>query len=228
MRHGLHSIAEFAPTLAQLIAGTLLSISGYLLYLIYDHRDGRAFGTKHRPDLDTLPGLPLLGNMLQMIGSVEKQLEWWTGLRKAQADSSRPLSITLPGMRLIDISNDVECLQAILKDNFEQYEKVRESSPSSQSSRADTKSLYSIAWSKSTLGNCWEKGASIRNVLVDLLTSIPQNLRCQRKGMEGTTTSDRQDLHQSQWFRNEIEVVLISDFVSTVYIPQHDLRIHRR
>lgn len=149
MLYAISPLFDLAPTLAQLIVGMAATFFGYFLYLVYQHRDGRALGTKPRPDLDTVAGgVPLLGNMLQMIKSVETQLEWWTALRRKQDDPTLPLSkyldiygissspecsleslhafegITLPGMRLIDIKNDVACLEHVLKTHFDQFEKV--------------------------------------------------------------------------------------------------------
>ena len=93
MIYAISSLFDLAPTLSQAIVGTTGVILACFLYLVYQHRDGRAIGTKPRPDLDTVAGgVPLLGNMLQMIKSVETQLEWWTALRKRQVDPTLPLS----------------------------------------------------------------------------------------------------------------------------------------
>lgn len=39
-----------------------------------------------------------------MLREGEKQLEFWTHLRENQVDKTRPLSIIIPGIRMIDCS----------------------------------------------------------------------------------------------------------------------------
>lgn len=53
-------------------------------------------------DLECPPGIPLFGNLFTMLQRGEKQLEFWTELRQNQKDKSKALSISIPGMRMID------------------------------------------------------------------------------------------------------------------------------
>lgn len=50
-----------------LVPALLLAAFAWLVTLLISYRDGRAFGTsKGRDDIETVPGYPLLGNLLQV------------------------------------------------------------------------------------------------------------------------------------------------------------------
>ena len=49
-------------------------------------------------------GIPLFGNVFQVIKNGERGLEMFVALRKANPDKSKVMSLTAPGRRIIDIS----------------------------------------------------------------------------------------------------------------------------
>lgn len=98
-----------------------IAFAAWLVYELWIHRDGSALGCHRRPsvlllarnrhiahspcfksDLESPPGIPILGNLLTMLVQGEKQLEYWTTLRQNQQDKGKSLSISVPGMRMID------------------------------------------------------------------------------------------------------------------------------
>lgn len=101
----------------------------FVAFLLYHHRDGRALGTRSRPDLATVPGqsslfylflptclssltcspagIPLLGNLIHFLRHGDRFLEMLTALRAANKDHSKNLSVTLlglPSKRFVDIT----------------------------------------------------------------------------------------------------------------------------
>ncbi|GAA5832431.1 hypothetical protein JCM11251_006452 [Rhodosporidiobolus azoricus] len=100
-------------------------------YLGWTYRDGRAIGTRHRPDLWTVPGAQtfLLGDLPSIMSTRDRQLDRFVQVGEQHAeirktDPSRALSFTVPGNRMIEISKP-EYLEYIQKTNFKNYVKGR-------------------------------------------------------------------------------------------------------
>lgn len=118
-----------------------------LLYLIYTHRDGRAYGARPRPDLSPITGspvrvifmfggqphltrgspagIPLFGNLAMVLRQGSRNLERWSGYRENQrrTDPGKCLSMTLPGgLRVVDITSP-SWIEWVQKGNFANYEK---------------------------------------------------------------------------------------------------------
>lgn len=104
--------------LAVIVAGLLF------VFLVIEYRD-RAIGTRRRPDLRTLPGsLPLVGNLFWVLKNNPNILESWaSGQLDAQRDGDkRPVSFTLPFMRVIDATNP-KAYEYIQKTAFQNFGK---------------------------------------------------------------------------------------------------------
>ncbi|KAL8277459.1 hypothetical protein RQP46_010181 [Phenoliferia psychrophenolica] len=86
------------------------------------YRDGRAVGTRSRPDLSTVPGIPFFGNIFLLLRHGERQLELFTAIRKTNKDLGKNMSLTVPGHRFIDITRP-SWIAHVQKTNFTNYQK---------------------------------------------------------------------------------------------------------
>lgn len=101
----------------------LAGVAVCVLYIAWTYRDGNAFGTSRRPDLETVKGYFLLGNLLAISKNRCRLLECALHVRSSfldivdmlfladfpeieleRKDKSKFLSVTFPGCRIIDIS----------------------------------------------------------------------------------------------------------------------------
>ncbi|KAL8280285.1 hypothetical protein RQP46_007399 [Phenoliferia psychrophenolica] len=120
-------LAQHLPSAIQQVLRTdlalLVAAAGLaFVFLIATHWDGRAIGTKRRPDLATVPGIPLLGNLLFLIKHGERHMENMTAFRKANPDQNKTISLTVPGRRIIDITKP-SWIEYVQKTNFPNFEK---------------------------------------------------------------------------------------------------------
>lgn len=90
--------------------------------ILWHYRDGRAFTASPRPDLETRKGVPLLGNMLEIIKYNDALLEFWVKALNERKDHSKRLSFTFPGRRIIDCTRP-DYIEYIQKTHFENYQK---------------------------------------------------------------------------------------------------------
>ncbi|KAL8276743.1 hypothetical protein RQP46_010852 [Phenoliferia psychrophenolica] len=93
-----------------------------LAYLAVSFRDGRAIGTVARPDLYTVAGVPLLGNLFHLLKHGDRHMEMFADFRKSNRQEGKILSVTIPGRRLIDITKP-SWIAHVQKTNFSNYEK---------------------------------------------------------------------------------------------------------
>lgn len=97
----------------------LLLIFIRLVALIYKYRN-RAIGTSERKDVyQDLPGWPLLGQLPEVILNSHSMLEWNS---RKERTYGLGFSVTLPGMRLIEISRP-DWIEHVQKTNFQNYVK---------------------------------------------------------------------------------------------------------
>ncbi|GAA6058972.1 hypothetical protein JCM10212_001682 [Sporobolomyces blumeae] len=116
--------------LVELSLAHLVAISFLLaiVYFAWDYRDGRALGTKRRPDLFSPPGQQhfLLGDVVGMIRSQDRAMERFIEVKaknRGELDKGKALSFTVPyGRRLIEVSSP-HMLEYVQKTNFSNYVK---------------------------------------------------------------------------------------------------------
>ncbi|KAK4057975.1 hypothetical protein OIO90_001194 [Microbotryomycetes sp. JL221] len=109
------------------LSNTQLVLIGFALAVVYvliEYRDGRAFGTKHRPDLYSPRGIPGLGNLIDVARHRDQVLEM---MYQSYHDnkSGKTMSLVLPGQRMIALTKP-EHLEHIQKTNFNNYGKGRQ------------------------------------------------------------------------------------------------------
>ncbi|ORY63681.1 putative cytochrome P450 monooxygenase [Leucosporidium creatinivorum] len=112
----LANAAAFLPSTSVLVA----FLAVYFAYLVFTHRNC-ALGTNERPDLETRPGYPIIGNLLEFRAHGDRIVNLWIWGRE-QKTTNKPLSFTVPGKRFIDVSKP-ELIEAIQKTNFSNYVK---------------------------------------------------------------------------------------------------------
>ncbi|RIA86129.1 cytochrome P450 [Glomus cerebriforme] len=95
----------------------LVGLLGLLIYLLVKYPD-RSIGTKPRTDLNGPKGLPLIGNLLD-IHKNEKGLIMF--VYETLMEYGPNATYTLPGMGRIITINNPECLEHVMKTNFEGY-----------------------------------------------------------------------------------------------------------
>ncbi|GAA6032201.1 hypothetical protein JCM8097_007122 [Rhodosporidiobolus ruineniae] len=107
----------------------LLAVLASIALLLFKYRDGRAIGTRPRPDLYTVPGqqIPLLGDLVTMVKNQNRALERFLEIHRNHADElakdpSRAVSMTAPGRRMIEVSNP-DHLEWVQKTHFQNYVK---------------------------------------------------------------------------------------------------------
>lgn len=133
----LNSISS--PLVQLLLLSVPVSFAVFVLAVL-SHADGRAYGaSRARPDLEVVPGAwPLLGNLLQVAKTGDRQLEgeWsrstpqreadsfteWVRMRRAQKDQSKNLTVSIPFIRIIDCTSP-QAIEYIQKTNFSNYVK---------------------------------------------------------------------------------------------------------
>lgn len=104
-------------------SSTTIIISIVVFALILFHfSDGRAFTAEYRPDLETRKGFPLLGNLLEIKQHQDQLLEFWVKALKERKDTSKRLSFTFPGRRIIDCTRP-DYIEYIQKTNMDNYVK---------------------------------------------------------------------------------------------------------
>ncbi|GAA5895285.1 uncharacterized protein JCM6883_001461 [Sporobolomyces salmoneus] len=107
------------------VAGTLLAS---LVYFVWHYRDGRAIGTRRRPDLYSPRGQQhfLLGDVINLVKNQDRAMERFMEARTAErpvSEKGKALSFTAPyGRRLIEISSP-EMLEYVQKTNFSNFVK---------------------------------------------------------------------------------------------------------
>ncbi|GAA5838846.1 hypothetical protein JCM5353_003486 [Sporobolomyces roseus] len=107
------------------VAFTLLAV---LAYFIWDYRDGRAIGTKKRPDLFAPYGQQrfLLGDVIGMIKNQDRAMERFMEAKNStrkDSDKGKALSFTVPwGRRMVEISSP-HMLEYVQRTNFNNYVK---------------------------------------------------------------------------------------------------------
>lgn len=90
------------------LTNVALVLIGFLLAVLL-HFNEHALGTRKRKDLYTVPGgHPLIGNLLSALSKNQgkRQMEWFSRERKRKdaMGDVRPMTMTVPGMRMIDIT----------------------------------------------------------------------------------------------------------------------------
>jgi hypothetical protein len=121
--------AAISPDLLQLTTFNLVlfTLLFGIAYLVWDYRDGRAIGTKRRPDLYSPRGQQyfLLGDVVGLIKNQDRAMERFLEGKNAQPDSEKgkAMSLTVPwGRRMIDVSAP-HMLEYVQKTNFANYVK---------------------------------------------------------------------------------------------------------
>ncbi|TNY20945.1 putative cytochrome P450 monooxygenase [Rhodotorula diobovata] len=119
-------LAHLELSSAQALA---LALVAALVAVAWHYRDGRAVGTRPRPDLFQVPRqqVPLLGDLLSLVRNQDRALDRFVEIRREHGqelakDRSRAVTMTLPGRRMIEVSKP-EYLEHIQKTNFKNYQK---------------------------------------------------------------------------------------------------------
>ncbi|CAI2175104.1 19479_t:CDS:10 [Funneliformis geosporum] len=101
----------------EIITAIFVGLLGILIYLVIKYPD-RCIGTRPRTDLDGPKGYPLIGNLLEIHdkGLVKFMIET---LIKYGPNAT----FSLPGLGRVITINNPECIEQILKTNFENYNK---------------------------------------------------------------------------------------------------------
>ncbi|KAG0222435.1 cytochrome P450 [Mortierella sp. GBAus27b] len=114
-------------TLARLLAQTITrtnvykAVGAYILYIVIKYRR-TAFGARPRHDLDGPRGVPLLGNIFEVLRRPRTQ-NYQNQTRNHEIKYGSHYSVSLPGVgRIINIA-DPEMLDHVLRVNFWAYEK---------------------------------------------------------------------------------------------------------
>ncbi|GAA5902147.1 hypothetical protein JCM8208_002488 [Rhodotorula glutinis] len=126
-------MADLQSRLAHLDLSSLqlvaLALTAAVLAIAYHYRDGRAIGTRPRPDLFQVPGkrYPLLGDLLTMVKHQDRALDRFLEVRRKHGhelvkDRSRAVSMTVPFRRMIEVSSP-DYLEHVQKTNFANYVK---------------------------------------------------------------------------------------------------------
>ncbi|KAK4051989.1 hypothetical protein OIO90_004519 [Microbotryomycetes sp. JL221] len=103
------------------LEASLLVVGLTIVYLVIKYPN-RAIGTERRPDLETRPGWPIIGNLVEVYKHRKLLQELWIKAHKEAKHPDKFLSFTAPGRRIIDITRP-DLLQFVQKDGFQYFVK---------------------------------------------------------------------------------------------------------
>ncbi|KAF9084984.1 hypothetical protein BGX23_010063 [Mortierella sp. AD031] len=119
----LQLVSSIGRILAQILTRSNVrkAIGAYILYILIKYRK-TAIGVRPRPDLKGPRGLPLFGNMIEMI-TRPKTARYETQADNHDGEFGLVYTVTVPGLgRIINLA-DPEKLDHVLRANFWAYEK---------------------------------------------------------------------------------------------------------